>query len=451
MNRQGLALGSSLVLSAALAASGAFAGGGGGTKTVRVSVKGNGNEVPGAASDFGAISGDGRYVVYESFAKLVGKDDDMNFDVYLYDRKQDKNTLISVDSSGDPRDAQCAAADISPNGRYVSFGCDGELSNADSNGGTEDVYRRDLEKDKTVLVSLTNGDDQLSGVDDDSEISGVAGNGLVAWQSYGAFVGADTNTAYDTFVRDPEKGTTVRASVGSEDEQLANGVSSLGTDKDSKISIAGNGRYVAFSSPNQATDDPDFGMAVDTDIFVRDLKEGKTIRASLKSNGDEADPNDNANSTTPSISADGRFVAFRTDDFTNFVPDDNNNAADIYVRDTKKNKTFRVSVKSNGEEPDVSGLAPAFPEISGDGRYVVWDTQWNYAKNPSNMRSVYRHDLKTKKTILVSIAQNGDVNDTNQLADPANSNWVAFTSMAKNTNADDDGNDFDIFLRGPLD
>ena len=226
---------------------------------------------------------------------------------------------------------------------------------------------------------------------------------------------------------------------------------SLGTDKDSKISIAGNGRYVAFSSPNQATDDPDFGMAVDTDIFVRDLKEGKTIRASLKSNGDEADPNDNVNSTTPSISADGRFVAFRTDDFTNFVPDDNNNAADIYVRDTKKKKTFRVSVKSNGEEPDVSGLAPAFPEISGDGRYVVWDTQWNYAKNPSNMRSVYRHDLKTKKTILVSIAQNGDVNDTNQLADPANSNWVAFTSMAKNTNADDDGNDFDIFLRGPLD
>ncbi|MDX6586566.1 MAG: hypothetical protein QOI31_1039 [Solirubrobacterales bacterium] len=438
-------------LAVALLVASSAGAGGGGPNTIRMSVKANGNEVAGAAADYTSISGGGRYTVYESFAKLVGKDDDMAFDVYLYDREQDKNELVSVDSSGDPRDAECAAADISPNGRYVSFGCGGELSNDDNTAGTEDVYRRDLETGKTILISLTDSDNQLSGVDDDSEISGVANNGLVAWQSYGAFVPGDSNTAYDTFVRNPKKDTTVRASVGSADQQLPNGVGSLNTDKDSKIPISGDGRYVAFSSPDTATGDPDFGFMVDTDVFVRDLKKGKTVRASLKSNGDEADPNDNANSRTPSISEDGRYVAFAADGFAKFVPDDDNDDIDIYVRDVKKKKTFRVSVKSNGKEPAVSGLAPAFPEISANGRYVVWDTQWNYANNGGNLRNVYRRDIKSKKTILVSRASNGDVKDTNQLADVANKDWVAFSSMAKNTNAADDGNDFDVFLRGPLD
>ncbi len=93
----------------------------------------------------------------------------------------------------------------------------------------------------------------------------------------------------------------------------------------------------------------------------------------------------------------------------------------------------------------------SYPEISANGRYVVWDTRWNYGKNGDNLRNVYRHDTKKGKTILVSPAANGDVKDTNQLGDVANTDWVAFSSMAKNTNAADDGNDFDVFLRGPLD
>jgi hypothetical protein len=82
---------------------------------------------------------------------------------------------------------------------------------------------------------------------------------------------------------------------------------------------------------------------------------------------------------------------------------------------------------------------------------VVWDTQWNFGKNGGNLRNVYRHDIRSRKTILVSRASNGDVMDTNQLGDVANTDWVAFSSMAKNTKTADDGNDFDVFLRGPLD
>jgi len=118
----------------------------------------------------------------------------------------------------------------------------------------------------------------------------------------------------------------------------------------------------------------------------------------------------------------------------------------------KTGKIERASVKSNGDEVGPEGLTPQFPEISPNGRYVVWDGGQNFGGGgPAASRDVYRHDMKYGKTALVSKAANGDHTDTNQLADVANKDWVAFSSMAKNTNAADDGNDFDVFLRGPLD
>ena len=119
----------------------------------------------------------------------------------------------------------------------------------------------------------------------------------------------------------------------------------------------------------------------------------------------------------------------------------------------KTGKIERASVKSNGERGRGRGdCRPQFPEISPNGRYVVWDAaRTSAAAGPADSRNVYRHDMKSGKTVLVSRAQNGDDTDTNQLGDVANTDWVAFSSMAKNTNKPDDGNDFDVFLRGPLD
>ncbi len=433
---------------AAISVPGAIAGGK--TTTLRLSVKANGKEVPMSAADYPAVSGSGRFVAFEAFGQLVGKDTDTSLDIYVYDRERKKNELVSVNSKGKPgSNVGCGSADISPNGRYVSFGCEGELSNDDQNT-KHDIYRHDRKTGKTILISVKNDETQLNGVDDDSEISGVADNGKVAWESYGAFTNDDFNTAYDTFVRDPKKGTTERASLDYQGNELSDGVGSLGPDKDSKISISGNGRFVAFSSYNQASPDDDFGFAVDRDVFVRDLKKDKTARASLKSNGNEADPNDNANSSSPSISANGRFVAFESDTFTAFDSHDKNNAPDIYVHDTKTGKTTLASVKSNGKQPAAVGLSPQFPEISANGRYVVWDSSWDFSKNKNNLRNVFRHDLKSGKTVLASAGSNGKPGDTSQLGDVANKSWVAFSSMAKLTKGADDGNDFDVFERGPL-
>src|SRR4028118_470546 len=102
-------------------------------------------------------------------------------------------------------------------------------------------------------------------------------------------------------------------------------------------SISADGRFVAFYSeasnlvPGDTNDE--------TDIFVRDTLTHTITRVSVDSAGNQA----NRNSSTPSISADGRFVAFESFAF-NLVPGDTNSSYDIFVRDTLTNTTTCVSV-----------------------------------------------------------------------------------------------------------
>jgi hypothetical protein len=441
-----------LVLSALLAlfafaatASSAFAK----TKTVRVALKPNGHEVPNNNAEYIAASSDGRFWAFESTGKLSPKDHDNGHDVYVYDRKKRKNTLVSVKSNGNEGNADCAAADISPNARYVSFSCEGELAGNDQNDRA-DIYRHDRKTGKTILISVKSDGSQVNGIDDDSIISGVADNGVVAWESHGAFVNDDTNDSWDVFVRNPKAGTTKRASLDSDGNQLPNGVNSLGPTKQSKVPISASGRTVAFVTDDKATSDTDYANAVDSDVFIRNLGNNTTQRVSLKQNGEEADPNNNANSRTPSISADGRYVAFQASPDASFVAADANNGYDVYVKDRKTGKITLASAKSNGSA--VPNADAQFPEISPNGRFVAWDgfADFGGPADPANGRDVYRHDMNSGKTVLVSATFKGLRGDDNQLPDPSSNGWVGFQSLDQLTPAGDDGMDWDVFLRGPL-
>jgi Tol biopolymer transport system component len=265
----------------------------------------------------------------------------------------------------------------------------------------------------------------------------------------GAFVDDDTNGNLDIFVRNPGNGTTTRATLDYQDNQLDGG-GEIG--KDSLVSITADGRRVAFQSFDVATAEPDTAFNIngfDTDVFVRNLANGTTSRVSLRSNGEEALSFDNANSRRPSMSADGRYVAFWSD--APFTGVDDNNGADIYIRDRKRGKTFRATVKSNGDE--VPNADIQWFEISASGRYVAFDTFSNFGGGPdmNNWRDVYRRDLEEKKTTLVSLKANGDRADGNQLPDvSANGKWVVFQTMDAMTGQPDDGFDWDVFLRGPI-
>ena len=108
--------------------------------------------------------------------------------------------------------------------------------------------------------------------------------------------------------------------------------------------------------------------AVCAAVWLSDFARAQAIeRVSVSSAGVEAD----GPSESPRLSADGRFVAFRSS-ATNLVANDNNAAADIFVRDRVLGTTERVSLKTNGQQG--SAAFGREPRISGDGRYVSFES-----------------------------------------------------------------------------
>jgi Tol biopolymer transport system component len=102
------------------------------------------------------------------------------------------------------------------------------------------------------------------------------------------------------------------------------------------------------------------------DIFVHDRQTGQTVRVSVDSTGVEG----NADSYDPSISSDGRYVVFDSL-ATNLVAGDTNDSYDVFMHDRQTGQTLRVSVDSTGVEGNGESR---WPSISSDGRYVAFSS-----------------------------------------------------------------------------
>jgi Tol biopolymer transport system component len=149
--------------------------------------------------------------------------------------------------------------------------------------------------------------------------------------------------------------TTIRVSV-----------SSSGAEADGHtfgVVISDDGGYIAFQSfaTNLVADDTN-GVS---DVFWRDLANGITKRVSVSTGGVEG----NAASDGPSISPDGRYVAFMSD-ATNLVSSDQNGVRDVFLHDTSTGTTSRVSVANDGAEANGPGWSG--PDVSANGQYVAF-------------------------------------------------------------------------------
>ncbi len=246
-------------------------------------------------------------------------------------------------------------------------------------------------------------------------------------------VAGDTNDCLDVFVRDTVAGTTAVVSVSSS--------GAPGNDYSHSPSISADGRFVAFSS--RATNLSPGDSNGQEDVFVRDLLAGTTVRVSVDSAGIEADHF----SHHPSISADGRYVAFESV-ATNLVAGDTNSAADIFVRDLVAATTIRVSVDSAGAQGDYASGQPA---ISSDGRYVVFESVADnlVAGDSNDSMDIFRHDTVTGRTDRVSLKmQDSESNGPCRSASiSSDGRYVAFESLADNLVPFDANQELDVFIR----
>jgi Tol biopolymer transport system component len=285
--------------------------------TERVSVSTGGGQGNALSID-PAISGDGRYVVFESLASnLVPGDTNARWDVFVHDRHMNTTTRVSVRSNGQQGNGGSRDAAISANGRYVVFHSSASnLVKGDTNG-KRDVFIHDRATGKTKRVSVNSREKQGNGPSDNAVVS--ADGRFVAFQSRARnLVKGDTNGSMDVFLRDRKKGTTKRISLNSKERQ-ANGWSG-------DPSISRNGRFIAFESTAANLVGKDTNKK--RDVFLRNRKKGTTIIISKTSSGGQAFGGD---SDDPSISGDGRYVAFESE-ARNMVKNDRDGDEDIFRR-----------------------------------------------------------------------------------------------------------------------
>ena len=223
-----------------------------------------------------------------------------------------------------------------------------------------------------------------------------------------------------------------RVSVSSAGSQ-ANGNSS-------SPSISSDGQFIAFISEASnlvINDTNDF-----KDVFVHDRDTGNTERVSVTSGGTESDDD----SSTPSLSSNGTLVAFGSL-ATNLVVGDTNDVSDIFVHNRDTGVTERVSIASDGTQADGRS---SYPSISSDGRYVAFvsDATNLVADDTNNKSDIFVRDRVNATTERISSSTAGDESNGNSFFTSISSdgNFVAFSSEASNLDVDDLDNQIDIFV-----
>lgn len=302
-----------------------------------------------ADSSDAKVSDNGRYAVFSSYAKnLIPGVFSYKSQIYLRDRLENKNQLISKTVNGGPATAGCIYPNISADGRYVVYTCASNNLVADDTNNLLDIFVYDRITDQTQRVSVssdgTPGNDYSLG----GAFISADGRYVVFTSKASNLVANDTNDANDVFVHDRIAGTTKLISMSSDGVQGNGESSSFGGD------ITPDGRLITFHSvaTNLVSGDTNGSR----DVFVHNQTTGVTDLVSIAPNGGQFS---GAHMTNPNISDDGRYVAFTWNDTYNHI---------AYVRDLQTSVTTKLTF---------NGGAGYWPEhtyesgISSNGRYVL--------------------------------------------------------------------------------
>jgi Tol biopolymer transport system component len=276
-----------------------------------------------------------------------------------------------------------------------------------------------LSADAALSVTLVSRNSQGTPANGNSTTSGNGGQlsadgHLVAFTSKAANLPHGNGSTERSYVRNLNTGKTILVSVKS-DGHPATG------DTFSPVLSAG-GRFVAFFGPGNRLPqaNPPYSQ-----VWLRDLKTGSTR---LVSRAPQSNAPGNRDSTNPSLSADGRFVAFNSES-TNFDGGDGTDTL-VYVRDTKNGRTEIASL-NNG----LPAYGLAFGEsISADGRRVVFNSNDPDLPGADGYFHVYLRKPYQDRTVLIDRDSNG-IKANGLTGNPSitpNGRFVVFESYADN-------------------
>ncbi len=341
-------------------------------------------------------------------------------------------SLISVSSDGTQTNNYSYSPSFSADGRYVVFESLASNLVANDTNGFEDVFVHDRQTGVVSRVSI--GSDGTQG-NSRSWVPVFSADGrFVAFSTNTTnLVAGDTNGVQDVLVHERQTGITSRVSVSSDGTQA---------NRDSNaVTISADGRFVAFVSAASNLVSEDTNNAAD--IFVHDRQTSTTSRVSVRSDGAQG----NGSSFEPSISADGRFVAFSSYAHNLLAEETIESWLDVFVHDRQTGITSLVSVSCDGTE--TNGLSQK-PAITPDGRFVAFQSEATnlIASDTNRVSDIYIHDRQTGITSLVSVSSNGTQGNLTSYYPvlSADGRFVAFVSEATNLVANDTNGVADIFI-----
>jgi Tol biopolymer transport system component len=346
--------------------------------TTRVSVATDGSDGDDVSIE-PSISADGRYVAFTSYASgLVRKDTNRVADVFVHDRLRHETRRVSVRSDGHQADRYSSGPAISADGRFVAFS-----------------------SESTNLVSRRRGSDRILGL-------------------------------YRIYIHDRQTGRTTpvspRPSRGSSDGVYLD------------ASISADGRFVAFTEVR--------GDRVDW-VLVRDRKARRTVRVDVSSR----ERNANGRSCCAAVSANGRHVAFVSEG-ANLVPHDDNRGADVFVRDLRLGRTAQASIRPDGTplprcprgwDDERRKVFPCGerPAVSATGRFVAFSTlstRFDTASGTADSSGIYVRDMRLETTTPVMTGRSDDAESYGRWSEPgisADGRFVAVQGQG-------------VYVRGPL-
>jgi Tol biopolymer transport system component len=386
-------------------------------------------------SSFGlSTSADGRYVAFASMAtNLSPSDTDQVVDVYVKDLTTGAVTLASQTAEGIKGNAISVRPSISADGQRVAFLSAADNLSPDDTDGYSDVLVKDLRTGQVTVASRTEDGTKAVGGADSATLSA---DGLAVGFSSNAMNLSPEATDGEShiYLKRLDSGTLTLVDGGTiarPDEQGGASAPSLSAD----------GWVVAFVTDAGGLDPTDTDQRAD--VYVRDLRSGEIRLASVNAAGVKGD----LPSTGPSLSADGGLVAFETSS-GNLVPDDTDDGSDVYVKNVAEGALQLASTDASGANADRSA---GYPSLSPDGRFVAFSSDATNLGLPSEAlaKQIYRKDLESRELVPVSVTADGQPGDYLSIEPSitAGGAVVAFVSPSTNLVPDGDNRVADVFAR----